>query len=77
MTADRTLHKTADRAFHWSDAAVGAGTAALAIFLPAADALVLSRRHSRGPVPNASHSTRARASEGKWWGVRDEGRGNA
>jgi hypothetical protein len=38
---------TADRTFHWSDAAIGAGTAALAILLAAAAALVLSRRHSR------------------------------
>ena len=39
--------QTVDRSFHWSDAAVGAGTAALAIFLAAAAALVLSRRHTR------------------------------
>ena len=39
--------RTADRTFHWSDAAVGAGTAALAILLAAAGALVLSRRHDR------------------------------
>ena len=39
--------QSADRAFHWSDAAIGAGTAALAILLAAAGALVLSRRHSR------------------------------
>ena len=39
--------QTADRAFHWSDAAIGAGTAAGTIFLAAAAALVLSRRHSR------------------------------
>ena len=38
---------TRDRTFHWSDAAVGAGSAALAILLAAAGALVLSRRHSR------------------------------
>ncbi len=36
--------QSADRAFHWSDAAIGAGTAALAIFLAAAGALALSRR---------------------------------
>jgi hypothetical protein len=35
--------QSADRAFHWSDAALGAGTAALAIFLAAAGALALSR----------------------------------
>lgn len=40
----------ADRAFHWSDAAVGAGTAAGTIFLAAAAALVVSRRHSRMAV---------------------------
>ena len=39
--------QSADRAFHWSDAAIGAGTAALAILLAASGALVLSRRHSR------------------------------
>ena len=32
------------RTFHWSDAATGAGTAAVAIFLAAAAALILSRR---------------------------------
>ena len=35
--------QSTDRAFHWSDAALGAGTAALAIFLAAAGALALSR----------------------------------
>lgn len=39
--------QSADRAFHWSDAAIGAGTAALAIFVAAAGALALSRRHGR------------------------------
>ena len=39
--------ETADRAFHWNDAAIGAGTAALAIFLASTAALVLIRRHSR------------------------------
>ena len=39
--------QTADRAFHWSDAAVGAGTAAVAIFLAAGATLVLNRRHGR------------------------------
>ena len=33
--------------FHWSDAATGAGTAAVAIFLAAAAGLVLSRRRTR------------------------------
>ena len=36
-----------NRSFHWSDAATGAGTAALAIFLAAAATLVLSRRRTR------------------------------
>jgi hypothetical protein len=36
--------ESSDRTFHWSDAATGAGTAAVAIFLAAAAALVLSRR---------------------------------
>jgi hypothetical protein len=42
--------RAADRAFHWSDAAVGAGVAALAIFLLAAGALILNRRQTGVPV---------------------------
>lgn len=39
--------QTTNRSFHWSDAATGAGTAAVAIFLAAAAGLVLSRRRTR------------------------------
>ena len=40
----------ANRSFHWSDAAAGAGTAAVAIFLIVAAPLVLSRRLTRNAV---------------------------
>ena len=41
---------TVDPGFNWSDAAIGAGTAAAAIFLIAAGALLFSRRHARVAV---------------------------
>ncbi len=42
--------QNANRSFHWSDAAAGAGTAAVAIFLIVAAPLVLSRRLTRNAV---------------------------
>jgi hypothetical protein len=41
------LVQTADRGFHWTDASIGAGTAAGAILLAAAAALVPRRRRTR------------------------------
>jgi hypothetical protein len=41
------LALTVSRGFDWSDAAIGAGTGAGAMFLIAAGALFLSHRHTR------------------------------
>ena len=51
--------ENADRTFHWSDAAIGAGTAAGAIVLLALAGLLLGRRHTRLAVDTrSSPSTR-------------------